>query len=177
MAVFVLAGERDEPHRGIPGLRAPIVGRDHELELLGSMLRRVAEEGRGHLVTIYGDPGVGKSRLVAEFTASSDARVIRGRCLPYGDGITFWPLVEIAKAELGLLDTDAAGVALDKVRALGASAPELAAGGARDRPHDRSRRSRLAAARSLSAGGDRRDPRGLAGAVRPDGGRRAGWWP
>ncbi len=105
VAAFLLVGERDEPHRGIPGLRAPMVGRDSELELLGSLLRRVAEEGRGHLVTIYGDPGVGKSRLVAEFTATADARVVRGRCLPYGDGITFWPLAEIAKAELGVLDT------------------------------------------------------------------------
>ena len=67
-------------------------------------------------MTIYGDPGVGKSRLVAEFTATAEARVVRGRCLPYGDGITFWPLAEIAKAELGVLDTDDTGDGAGKVR-------------------------------------------------------------
>jgi class 3 adenylate cyclase len=125
VAAFLLVGERDEPERGVPGLRAPIVGRDAELELLQMLLRRVAVERRAHLVTIYGDPGVGKSRLVTEFTASADARVARGRCLPYGDGITFWPLAEIAKAHAGVLDTDSPEIALAKVRALGDTAPEL----------------------------------------------------
>ena len=110
----------------MPGLRSPMVGRDRELELLGSLLRRAVEEARGHLVTIYGDPGVGKSRLVAEFTAQAGARVVRGRCLPYGDGITFWPLAEIVKAEAGVLDNDPPDVALERITALGASAPELA---------------------------------------------------
>ncbi|HET6849970.1 MAG TPA: adenylate/guanylate cyclase domain-containing protein [Gaiellales bacterium] len=125
LPAFRLAGESDEPARGIPGLRAPMVGRDRELELLGTLLRRVSDEGRGHLVTIYGDPGVGKSRLVAEFTATAEARVVIGRCLPYGDGITFWPLVEIAKSEFGLLDTDTPDAALAKVRRLEMDAPEL----------------------------------------------------
>ena len=121
VAAHLLVGERDEPHRGIPGLRAPLVGRDAELELLGSLLRRVADERRAHLMTIYGDPGVGKSRLIAEFTATAEARVVRGRCLPYGDGITFWPLAEIAKGELGVLDTDDPATALAKVRRAGRS--------------------------------------------------------
>jgi class 3 adenylate cyclase len=126
VVVYLLAGERDEPHRGIPGLRAPLVGRDSELELLGSLLRRVADERRGHLMTIYGEPGVGKSRLVAEFTATADARTVRGRCLPYGDGITFWPLAEIAKGELGIFDTDDQATALAKVRVVGDGAPAIA---------------------------------------------------
>jgi class 3 adenylate cyclase/tetratricopeptide (TPR) repeat protein len=126
VAAYVLTGERDEPQRGIPGLRAPLVGRDAELGLLSSVLRRVADERRGHLMTIYGDPGVGKSRLVAEFTGMADARVVRGRCLPYGDGITFWPLAEIAKSELGVLDTDDTATALAKVRMLGDAAPAIA---------------------------------------------------
>ena len=50
------------------------------------------------LVTVVGDAGVGKSRLVAEALASVEATVVRGRCLPYGDGITYWPVVEIAQA-------------------------------------------------------------------------------
>src|SRR5262245_47436036 len=53
VVAYLLVGERDEPHRGIPGLRAPLVGRDSELELLGSLLRRVADERRAHLMTIY----------------------------------------------------------------------------------------------------------------------------
>jgi class 3 adenylate cyclase/tetratricopeptide (TPR) repeat protein len=126
VAAFVLVSEREEPQRGVPGLRAPIVGRDAELELLASLLRRVAGERRAHLVTIYGDPGIGKSRLVAEFTATSEARVVRGRCLPYGDGVTFWPLAEIAKAEAGVLDNDPPSAALAKVHALGAASPEIA---------------------------------------------------
>jgi class 3 adenylate cyclase/tetratricopeptide (TPR) repeat protein len=126
VGAMLLAGERDEPGRGVPGLRSPMVGRDGELELLGSLLRRAVEDARGHLVTIYGDPGVGKSRLVAEFAAQADARAVRGRCLPYGDGITFWPLAEIVKAEAGVLDNDPPDVALGRIRALGESAPELA---------------------------------------------------
>ena len=126
VGAMILAGERDEPPRGVPGLRSPMVGRDRELELLGSLLRRAVEDARGHLVTIYGDPGVGKSRLVAEFTAQAGARVVRGRCLPYGDGITFWPLAEIVKAEAGVLDNDPPDVALERITALGESAPELA---------------------------------------------------
>jgi class 3 adenylate cyclase len=84
VAALCLEGERDEPERGVPGLRSAMVGRDRELELLETIMRRVVKDGRGHLVTIYGDPGVGKSRLVAEFTATTTARVVRGRCLPYG---------------------------------------------------------------------------------------------
>ena len=52
---------------------------------------------RCELVTVVGDPGVGKSRLVAEALAQIDARVVRGRCLSYGDGITYWPVVEVVK--------------------------------------------------------------------------------
>ena len=104
--------------RGIPGLRAPIVGRDRELELLRSVFDRVSGEGRAHLVTIYGDPGIGKSRLVREFTGSlGDAEVLFGRCLPYGEGVTYWPLAEILKARAGVLDNDAADVALGKISA------------------------------------------------------------
>src|SRR5439155_3649193 len=95
--------------RGIPGLRAPMVGRDRELDLLRSLYDRVAQEGRPHLATIYGDPGIGKSRLVREFTTSAHtATVVFGRCLPYGEGVTYWPLAEILKAKAGVLDSDAA---------------------------------------------------------------------
>ena len=61
-------------------------------------------------MTVVGDAGVGKSRLVAEALASIEARVVRGRCLPYGEGITYWPVVEVVK-QLAALPTDPAAAA------------------------------------------------------------------
>ena len=109
------------PERGLPGLRAPMVGRDHELTLLDSMFRRVASEGHPHLVTIYGEAGVGKSRLTSEFIAVTerDALIFRGRSLPYGEGVTYWPMAEILKGHAGVLDTDSPEVALEKIHKLG----------------------------------------------------------
>ena len=106
-------------------LRAPIVGRDGELALLTSVYERVATDRRPHLLTLYGQPGVGKSRLTAEFLASlerhaSPPRVVRGRCLSYGSGVTFWPLAEILKSEADILDSDQpteAVTKLDRLRA------------------------------------------------------------
>ena len=111
--------------RGVPGLHAPMVGRDRELELLRSLYQRSAEEGQPNLVTIYGDPGVGKSRLVAEFVAWAEGldpapTIVRGRCLPYGDGVTYWPLAEILKGLAHIRDSDATEVALERVQRLGA---------------------------------------------------------
>ena len=60
------------------------------------------------LVTVTGDAGVGKSRLISDFVAgvSAEAEVLHGRCLAYGDGITFWPLVEIVRNAAGILEDD-----------------------------------------------------------------------
>ena len=132
----VLREDENAATRGVPGLSAPMVGRQAELELLDSTLARSAAERRPHLVTIYGDPGVGKSRLVQEFlaaTADADDRhvVVRGRCLPYGDGVTYWPLAEILKDVAGVKDTDPPGVALDRVRAAGTGLLGDDPGGAR----------------------------------------------
>ncbi|HLZ48790.1 MAG TPA: adenylate/guanylate cyclase domain-containing protein [Candidatus Limnocylindria bacterium] len=94
-------------HRGIAGLRAPLVGRDDELRLLLDSHRKVASEQRAALVTIFGNAGVGKSRLVAEFAdIVGPERIRRGRCLPYGEGITFWPVVEILRADAGITAVD-----------------------------------------------------------------------
>ena len=60
---------------------------------------------RCELVTVMGDPGVGKSRLVAEALGQIEARVVRGRCLAYGEGITYWPVVEVLK-QLDALPSD-----------------------------------------------------------------------
>ena len=108
--------------RGVPGLHAPMVGRDEELSLLLTMFRRSAVEGRPNLVTIYGDAGVGKSRLTAEFLLRAErdgATVVRGRCLPYGEGITYWPLAEILKGYAGVFDSDPPELALEKIRKAG----------------------------------------------------------
>jgi class 3 adenylate cyclase len=97
--------------RGVGGLRRTFVGRASEVELLEAIYRRVASEGRPHLVTVMGDSGVGKTRLAREFwewLAEQPEEPLRrtGRCLPYGDGITYWPLGEVLKEHLGLLETD-----------------------------------------------------------------------
>ena len=84
---------------------APFVGRHRELAALEETWERAQGERRCQLVTIVGDAGVGKSRLTAEALASLDARVVRGRCLPYGDGITYWPAVEVLK-QLDVLPPD-----------------------------------------------------------------------
>jgi CheY-like chemotaxis protein len=73
------------------------VGRQEEVEVILATWRRAENEQRSELVTIVGDPGIGKSRLVAEALDSLDVRVARGRCLPYGEGITYWPVVEVVK--------------------------------------------------------------------------------
>ena len=110
--------------RGVPGLQAPMVGRDAEIEILRSVFLRVASERRPHLVTIYGDAGVGKSRLTREFLGWTEQLpappvALRGRCLPYGDGITYWPLAEILKSYAGILDSDPPQLAVEKVRKIG----------------------------------------------------------
>ena len=76
---------------------ARMVGRVGELAQLHIALRRAVDERSCQLFTILGSAGVGKSRLAAEFLASLDAHVVRGRCLSYGEGITYWPVVEVVK--------------------------------------------------------------------------------
>jgi class 3 adenylate cyclase len=117
-----LIGLEEEPERGIPGLSAPMVGRNEELGLLRSLYGRVGSERRPHLVTVYGEPGVGKSRLTREFLAwasESDPPplVLSGRCLPYGDGVTYWPLAEILMSHAGIGVGDPADTVVAKVRA------------------------------------------------------------
>ena len=76
---------------------SPFVGRRAELELVLAAWWRAQKEQACELVTIVGDPGIGKSRLVAEAVAEIATRTVRGRCLPYGEGITYWPVVEVIK--------------------------------------------------------------------------------
>jgi len=90
----------------VRGLSAPLVGRETELELLENTFERTSRARRSSLVTIYGDPGVGKSRLAREFLDGLEgATVLIGRCLPYGEGVTYWPLAEMVKASSGIVRT------------------------------------------------------------------------
>jgi class 3 adenylate cyclase len=97
--------------RGVGGLQSAFVGRDEELEALREAYRRVAAEQRPHLVTILGDAGVGKTRLARElwgWLADQAPEPVRrtGRCLHYGQGITYWALGEILREQFGLLESD-----------------------------------------------------------------------
>jgi class 3 adenylate cyclase/tetratricopeptide (TPR) repeat protein len=84
-------------------LDAPFVGREREQAALRESFRRVRESDSCELVTIVGPPGVGKSRLARELVqeVAAESRVVVGRCLPYGEGITYWPLVEIIRQAAG----------------------------------------------------------------------------
>jgi class 3 adenylate cyclase/tetratricopeptide (TPR) repeat protein len=85
---------RDAPERRH---RARFVGRARELAMVRETWVRVVSERRCALVTVIGDAGVGKSRLAAEVLATIEATVVAGRCPPYGEGITYWPVVEVLK--------------------------------------------------------------------------------
>ena len=100
--------------------RAPLVGRDHERALLLGAFARVRVEKEPQLVTLVGVPGIGKSRLVAELgdAVADDEELIYwryGRCLPYGDGVTYWALGEVVKAQAGILENDSADAAAGKL--------------------------------------------------------------
>jgi class 3 adenylate cyclase/tetratricopeptide (TPR) repeat protein len=102
VAAYRLVAVRDAPERSHA---SRFVGREHELELIRTAWERAQIDQRCELITVLGDPGIGKSRLVAEALAQVDARVVRGRCLPYGEGITYWPVVEVIK-QLGATPSD-----------------------------------------------------------------------
>jgi tetratricopeptide (TPR) repeat protein len=106
----------DGPGRPI-GPRAPLVGRDAELDLLENTFNRSLRDRRAHLFTIYGEAGVGKSRLTREFLDGVErASVLIGRALPYGEGVTYWPLGEMVKAAAGISDDDPLEEAFEKLR-------------------------------------------------------------
>jgi class 3 adenylate cyclase/tetratricopeptide (TPR) repeat protein len=93
------------------GDATPFIGRADELVLLDALLARVEHEERAHLVTVVGEPGVGKSRLLLEFErtlAERDAppKIRHGRCLPYGAGVVYWALGEVVRAECAIVDDD-----------------------------------------------------------------------
>nr|MBA3366923.1 AAA family ATPase [Actinomycetota bacterium] len=92
---------------------SPLVGRERELGALAEAWERACGGTGCELVTVVGAAGVGKSRLAAEFLAAAEATVVRGRCLSYGEGITYWPVVEVLKQ----LEAQRSRVGLDPVAA------------------------------------------------------------
>jgi class 3 adenylate cyclase len=97
--------------RGVRGLAPAFVGRDEELDRLLAAYARAVARSRPVLVTILGEAGVGKTRLVRELWArlsEEETQPMRrtGRCLAYGEGITYWPLAEVLKEQLGILESD-----------------------------------------------------------------------
>src|SRR5262245_4190232 len=96
--------EVDETPRTVRVARGTSAGRTRELRRLEEAFEDAQSERRCYLFTLLGSAGVGKSRLVAEFTrsATQGARVVTGRCLPYGEGVTFWPLAEIVRSVSGV---------------------------------------------------------------------------
>jgi class 3 adenylate cyclase/tetratricopeptide (TPR) repeat protein len=99
-------------HRLVSVLEAPergdlmrFVGRENELGQIVQAWDRAEAQASCELVTVVGEAGVGKSRLVAEALAAVEPRVVRGHCLSYGEGITYWPVVEVVK-QLGVLPSD-----------------------------------------------------------------------
>ena len=97
----------------------PFVGRDPELAVLERALERVTQRGIAQLVTIVGEPGSGKTRLVDEYRArhgEKGAQWLEGRCLPYGEGITLWALAEVVKDRAGITESDDPRSSLEKLR-------------------------------------------------------------
>ena len=106
--------------RGLGGPQPTFVGRDNELDELRQAYGRVVASGRPHLVTVVGDAGVGKTRLLGEFwrwlgRQSPQPLLRSGRCLSYGHGTTYWPLGEVLKEHFGILDSDPPETAAERV--------------------------------------------------------------
>src|SRR5258708_40177557 len=96
-----------QAERGIPGLHAPVIGRNRELDMLLGLLDEAVETRQPRLVAIFGPAGIGKTRLTSEFMTAlreryPNARVLRGRCLAAGHGITYWGLREVLRGALGV---------------------------------------------------------------------------
>lgn len=101
---FRLLEVHDAKARAGSTLRSPMVGRIRDLGILLEILEGVARERVVHLATVMGPAGVGKSRLVEEFVGGAGEQVhaLSGRCLAYGEGITFWPVSEVVREAVGL---------------------------------------------------------------------------
>jgi class 3 adenylate cyclase len=118
---------RDEA--GTRRLDLPVIGRDAELRLLLDAFGRALESPHCEVVTVLGQAGIGKSRLIEEFVGhlGDRALVLRGRCLSYGEGITFWPIAEALRQAAGILPDDEEEEERAKLRSLAGAEHEDAA--------------------------------------------------
>ncbi len=115
-----IAAVAAQPARRPVGARSPLVGRAHELDLLESLAQRVGREGRAHLVTVVGEAGVGKSRLLSEVKQRlvewPDGPTLReGRCPAYGSSVVYWALGEVLREEFEIDEADSAEMAWRKL--------------------------------------------------------------
>ena len=95
----------------------PLVGREEEVDLLHNTFTRTVRDNRVHLVTVFGAAGVGKSRLAREFVDGVErSTILAGRCLPYGEGVTYWAVAEMVKVAAGITDDDSVDAATEKLR-------------------------------------------------------------
>jgi class 3 adenylate cyclase/tetratricopeptide (TPR) repeat protein len=114
-------GAMTEPRRGVTRAKTPLIGREEEAGLLVSLVDRVSREGQPHLVTVIGQAGVGKSRLLRELMSSlidagTSPTIRSGQCPPYGSGIAYWALAEVLNQQFEIRDTDPPEAAWDKLR-------------------------------------------------------------
>ena len=109
LAAYRLERVREDASAFARRLDAPLVGRGLELAQLEQAFERAVGESSSQLLTIIGPPGIGKTRLAQEIVARLDARalVVRGHCLSYGDGITYFPLVQMLRDLGGVPELDA----------------------------------------------------------------------
>jgi len=110
-------------------LDTPMVGREEELARLRGRLDEAGRRRAARLAVVLGDAGVGKSRLIAELTAAAAAEgalVLRGHCLSYGEGITFWPVAEIVHQAAGIAADDSAEAARGRLRRLAGDEHDVA---------------------------------------------------
>ena len=107
-------------------LDSPLVGREAELGRLQRAFEEAVAERACRMATVQGDAGLGKSRLATELVSrvGDRARVLRARCLPYGEGITFWPVAEMVKEAAAIEESDAPDSARSKLHALVANAED-----------------------------------------------------
>jgi DNA-binding SARP family transcriptional activator len=119
VATFRLTGIRPGEGGLSRNLESPMVGRSSEFRALRDAIERTVETGACHLFTVYGEAGVGKSRLIEELsrTTPPEVRTLKGRCLSYGDGITFWPIADAVKQAASIEDVDSRETARSKLDA------------------------------------------------------------
>ena len=116
--IWEVLAEKAAPQR--PAVRTPLVGRDEELAYLTDFWSRTLEERGAHLVTLVGLPGMGKSRLLLALSEHAElgGSTLWGRCVPYGEGITYWPIAEILEERARIKQSDDPATVATKLGAL-----------------------------------------------------------